>query len=78
LLSEQPNKNGDPVAAVLPERSAPQVQDLLTDLVWEEEALTRQRSAQRLTLPRDGEGGRSFAETGWDKKGRPSVGRARQ
>jgi hypothetical protein len=78
LLSEQPHKNCDPVAAVRPERSAPQLPYLLTDLVWDEAALTRQRIAQRLTLPSDGEGVRSFAETGCDRKGRPSVGGARQ
>src|SRR5215210_5582464 len=52
LLSEHPNKNCDTLAAVMPEMSEQQLQYLLTDMVWEEQALNRQRSAQLLTLPR--------------------------
>jgi hypothetical protein len=43
------------LAEVVPETSAQQVQDLLTDMVWDEQALNRQRIAQMLTLPRAGQ-----------------------
>jgi hypothetical protein len=57
LLSEHPHKNCDPLAEVVPETSAQQLQYLLTDMVWDERALNRQRIAQMLPLPRAGEGG---------------------
>jgi SRSO17 transposase len=66
------------LAEVVPETSEQQLQYLLTDLVWDEQALNRQRSAQRLTLPRAGEGVLSCDDTGFEKKGRHSVGVARQ
>jgi SRSO17 transposase len=78
LLSEQPNKNCDTLAAVMPERSEQQLQYLLTDMVWDEEALNRQRIAQMVALSREGDGVLIFADTGFDKKGRYSVGVARQ
>ncbi len=78
LLSEHPNKNCDTLAAVMPEMSEQQLQYLLTDMVWDDEALNRQRIAQMLALPRDGDGVLIFDDTGFDKKGRHSVGVARQ
>jgi SRSO17 transposase len=78
LLSEHPNKNCDTVAEVVPETSAQQLQHLLTDMVWDERALNRQRIAQMLTLPSAGEGVLIFDETGVEKKGRHSAGVARQ
>ena len=78
LLSEYPNKNCDTLAEVVPETSAQQLQYLLTDMVWDEQALNRQRIAQRLTLPRAGDGVLIFDDTGFEKKGRHSVGVARQ
>ena len=78
LLSEHPNKNCDPVAEVVPETSEQQLQYLLTDMVWDEQALNRQRIAQMLTLPRAGDGVLIFDDTGFEKKGRHSVGVARQ
>jgi SRSO17 transposase len=77
LLSEQPTKNCAPVAAVRPERREQQLQALLTDLGWEEQALKRQRIAPRLRLPRAGEGVLILEETEFDKKGRCSAGGAR-
>src|SRR5216684_5181037 len=47
LLSEHPNKNCDTVPAVVPETNQPQFQHLLTDRVWAEARLNRQRLAQR-------------------------------
>jgi SRSO17 transposase len=78
LLSEHPNKNCDTLAAVVPETSEQQLQYLLTDMGWDEQALNRQRIAQMLTLPSAGDGVLIFADTGFEKKGRHSVGVARQ
>jgi SRSO17 transposase len=78
LLSEHPNKNCDTLAAVMPAMSEQQLQYLLTDMVWDEQALNRQRIAQMLTLPRTGDGVLIFDDTGFDKKGRHSAGVARQ
>ena len=78
LLSEHPNKNCDTLAAVMPEMSAQQLQYLLTDMVWDEQALNRQRSAQMLRLPSAGDGVLIFDDTGCEKKGRHSAGVARQ
>jgi SRSO17 transposase len=78
LLSEHPNKNCDTLAAVMPKMSEQQLQYLLTDMVWDEQALNRQRIAQMLTLPRAGDGVLIFDDTGFDKKGRHSAGVARQ
>jgi SRSO17 transposase len=78
LLSEHPNKNCDTLAAVMPKMSEQQLQYLLTDMVWDEQALNRQRIAQMLALPCGGDGVLIFDDTGFDKKGRHSVGVARQ
>jgi SRSO17 transposase len=78
LLSEHPNKNCDTLAAVMPELSEQQLQYLLTDMVWDEQALNRQRIAQMLTLPSAGDGVLIFDDTGFEKKGRHSAGGARQ
>jgi SRSO17 transposase len=78
LLREHPNKNCDPLAEVVPETSAQQLQYLLTDMVWDEQALNRQRIAQMLTLPSAGDGVLIFEDTGFEKKGRSSAGVARQ
>ena len=78
LLSEHPHKNCDTLAAVMPEMSEQQLQYLLTDMVWDEQALNRQRSAPMLSLPSTGDGVLIFDDTGFDKKGRHSAGVARQ
>ena len=78
LLSEHPNKNCDTLAAVMPEMSEQQLQYLLTDMVWDEQALNRQRIAQRLSLSSAGDGVLIFDDTGCEKKGRHSAGVARQ
>ena len=62
----------------MPEMSEQQLQYRLTAMVWEEQALNRQRSAQRLRLPSAGEGVLIFDDTGFDKTGRSSAGVARQ
>jgi SRSO17 transposase len=78
LLSEQPNKNCDTLAAVVPETNEQQFNHLLTDMVWDEPALNRQRVARMQTLPSEGDGVLIFDDTGFEKRGRHSVGVARQ
>ena len=78
LLSEHPNKNCDTLTEVVLETSEQQLQYLLTDMVWDEQALNRQRIAQRLPLLSAGDGVLIFDDTGFEKKGRHSVGVARQ
>ena len=78
LLSEQPNKNCDTWAEVVPETHQQQFHHLLTDMVWDETALNRQRIAQMQTLPSEGEGVLIFDETGFEKQGRHSGGGAHQ
>jgi SRSO17 transposase len=78
VLSEHPNKNCDTLAAIIPETTEQQFQHLLTDMVWDESALNRQRIAQMQTLPSEGDGVLIFDDTGFEKKGRHSVGVARQ
>jgi SRSO17 transposase len=78
LLSEHPNKNCDTLAEVVPETNEQQFNHLLTDMVWDEHALNQQRIAQMQTLPSEGDGVLIFDDTGFEKKGRHSVGVARQ
>ena len=78
LLSEAPLKNCDTLAGLVPETNEQQLNHLLTERVWDEGALNRQRIAQRQTLPSEGEGVLIFDDTGFEKKGRQSVGVARQ
>jgi SRSO17 transposase len=78
LLSEQPNKNCDTLAEVVPETNEQQFNHLLTDMVWDETALNRQRIAQMQKLPSAGDGVLILADMGFEKQGRHSVGVARQ
>jgi SRSO17 transposase len=78
LLSEHPNKNCDTLAEVVPETNEQQFNHLLTDMVWDENALNRQRITRMQTLPSEGDGVLIFDDTGFEKRGRHSVGVARQ
>jgi len=78
LLSEHPNKNCDTLAEVVPETNEQQFNHLLTDMVWDETALNRQRIARMKSLPSEGDGVLVFDDTGFEKRGRHSVGVARQ
>jgi SRSO17 transposase len=78
LLSEHPNKNCDTLAEVVPETNQQQCQHLLTDMVWDENSLNRQRIARMQTIPSEGDGVLIFDDTGFAKQGRHSVGVARQ
>src|SRR5262245_414267 len=78
LLSEQPNKNCDTLAEIVPETNEQQFNHLLTDMVWDETALNRQRIARMQVLPSEGDGVLILDDTGFEKQGRHSVGVARQ
>ena len=62
----------------MPETNEQQFNHLLTEMVWDEAALNRQRIAQMLTLESEGDGALIFDDTGFEKKGAHSVGVARQ
>jgi SRSO17 transposase len=78
LLSEHPNKNCDTLAEVVPETNQQQFHHLLTDMVWDENSLNRQRIARMRILPSEGDGVLIFDDTGFEKQGRHSVGVAHQ
>jgi SRSO17 transposase len=78
LLTEHPNKNCDTLAAVVPGTSEQQLQGLLTDMVWDEGDLTRQRVRVMTDLPTEGDGVLVVDDTGFGKQGPASVGVARQ
>jgi SRSO17 transposase len=70
LLSEHPNKNGDTLAEVVPETNEQQFRHLLTDMIWDENSLNRQRIARMQTLPSEGDGVLILDDTGVEKQGR--------
>src|ERR671934_149621 len=73
LLSEHPNKNCDTLTEIVPETNEQQFNDLLTDMVWDETALNRQRIARMQTLPSEGDGVLIFDDTGFEKRGERHV-----
>lgn len=78
LLTEHPNKNCDTLAAVVPGASQQQLHGLLTEMVWDETDLTRQRVQVMLGLKTEGDGVLIVDDTGFGKQGKTSVGVARQ
>jgi len=78
LLTEHPNKNCDTLATVVSDTNEQQLQHLLTEMVWDEGALNRERIAQMQSLPSEGDGVLIVDDTGFEKKGRHSVGVAPQ
>jgi SRSO17 transposase len=66
------------LAEVVPETNEQQFNHLLTDMVWDETALNRQRIARMRTLASEGDGVLIFDDTGFAKRGRHSVGVAQQ
>lgn len=78
LLTEHPNKNCETLAEVIPGTSEQQLQGLLTQMVWDEEALNAQRVARMQALKTEGDGALLFDDTGFGKQGKSSVGVARQ
>jgi SRSO17 transposase len=78
LLSEHPHKNCDTLTEIVPATHEQQFNHLLTDMVWDERALNRPRIARMQTLPSAGDGVLIFDDTGFEQRGRHSVGVARQ
>lgn len=78
LLTEHPNKNCDTLAAVVPDTREQQLQGLLTQMVWDEQDLNRQRVQKLCTLKTEGDGVLGVDDTGFAKQGLHSVGVARQ
>lgn len=78
LLTEQPNKNCDTIAQVIPGTSEQRLQGLMTDIDWDEDDLNAQRVRNMLRMPTEGDGVLIFDDTGFAKQGRGSVGVARQ
>jgi SRSO17 transposase len=63
---------------VLPGTNAQQLNNLLTEMDWDEEDLNRQRVELMSQLPTEGDGILLVDDTGFGKKGSHSVGVARQ
>src|SRR5205809_5784291 len=78
LLTEQPNKNCDTIAQVVPDTSEQSLQGLLTAMKWDEADLNRQRVQAMLALPTEGDAALVFDDTGFAKQGKSSVGVQRQ
>src|SRR5712692_3664294 len=56
LLLEQPTKNCDTLATVVPGTTEQRLQGLLTQMAWDEQDLNRQRVQQMMALPTEGDG----------------------
>src|SRR5690242_3029072 len=69
LLTECPHKNCDTLAQVVPDTNEQQLHHLLTDMVWDEQDLNRQRIQQMLTLPTEGDAVLVLDDTGFPKQG---------
>jgi SRSO17 transposase len=78
LLNEHPNKNCETLASVVPVTHPQRLHNLLTDLAWEEADFNRQRIERLLELKTEGDAKLLLDDTGFGKKGRHSVGIARQ
>jgi SRSO17 transposase len=78
LLTEHPHKNCDTLAAVVQGTNEQQLQHLLTEMVWDDEDLNRQRVQVLRRLRTERDGVLLSAETGFATQGRHSVGVARQ
>jgi SRSO17 transposase len=74
LLTEQPNKNCDTLAQVVPDTSEQSLQGLLTAMLWDQDDLNRQRVAAMLALPTEGDAALIFDDTAFPKQGKCSVG----
>jgi SRSO17 transposase len=77
LLTDLPHNNCDTIAAAVAETSTERLQHLLTDAVWEPQALDHQR-VQALVAQSPPQGLLVLDDTGLPKQGRGSVGVARQ
>ena len=78
LLTELPNKNCDTIATAVPGTSEQRLQEFLTKMQWDEDDLNRQRVQKMITEATVDNGVLIFDDTGFEKKGKASVGVARQ
>jgi SRSO17 transposase len=78
LLTELPNKNCDTMATAVPGTSEQRLQEFLTNMQWDEDDLNRQRVEKLIAEATVGNGVLIFDDTGFEKKGKASVGVARQ
>jgi SRSO17 transposase len=78
LLTELPNKNCDTIAQAVPGTSEQRLQELLTNMPWDEEALNRQRVEKMSAEATLGDGVLVLDDPGFPKQGKTSVGVARQ
>jgi SRSO17 transposase len=78
LLTEVPTKNCDTLAQAVPGTSEQQLQELLTNMQWDEEELGRQRVQKMLAEATRGNGVLVVDDTGFPKQGKASVGVERQ
>jgi SRSO17 transposase len=78
LVTELPNKNCDTIAKAVPGTSDQRLQEFLTNMVWDEEELNRQRVHKMVSEATLGDGVIILDDTGFVKQGHSSVGVARQ
>jgi len=78
LLTEHPNKNCVTLAEVLPGTNSQTLNHLVSEMVWDEDALNAQRIGVMLSMKTEGDAALVFDDTGFAKQGRHSVGVQRQ
>ena len=78
LLSDLPRKNPTTIAASIPGTHPQRLQELTTEIQWDENVLNAQRVQRMCADVRVGDGALIFDDTGFAKQGTHSVGVARQ
>jgi SRSO17 transposase len=78
LLTELPNKNCDTIAQAVPGTSEQRLQEFLTNMQWDAEALNRQRVDKMIAEVTLGDGVLVLDDTGVPQQGKLAVGVARQ
>jgi len=78
LLTGLPRKNCETMAEAVPGTNEQRLQEMLTNMWWDENGLNTQRVAKMIREAVLGDGVLIFDDTGFEKKGRGSVGVARQ
>jgi SRSO17 transposase len=78
LLTALPKKHCDPMAEAVPGTSEQRLQEVLTNMHWDDQDRNRQRVEKRIAAAPLGNGGLLVDDTGFAKQGKASVGVARQ
>ena len=78
LRSDLPRKNPTTIAASIPGTHPQRLQELTTEIQWDENAFNAQRVERMCEEVRGGDGALIFDDTGFAKQGKSSVGVARQ